>query len=303
MSSYNPIETRNQLEARIKLADLHGEGTPEGIALEFKAVQKREDQRELARDIAQFANKDGGTLIIGVAAPRDPATDLDTAKAVVPLKKGEAGKLMEWIAKAVSNYLYPAATQPPPLLLEAWGEGQVLVLNVPPSDTMVAVWRHSEAKNGLEFVYRTSNGKEWFTPEEAAMRLNNWSSRAIRIKIQSVLTGAEENAKKTQQPVLPVWVVLNPLPSQVTHSPSTQPRPRITPVGNAAVKVERPLDEDCFKICLVQGTVHSAPLTIPYHYVDYAWMNPNGRLVLDLNVTVLSRAGSWEVVRNADLPK
>jgi len=59
--------------------------TTESLVLEFKAEANfldPEQSKESSRDIAQFANTDGGCLLIGVEETLDPTTNLKKATGI-----------------------------------------------------------------------------------------------------------------------------------------------------------------------------------------------------------------------------
>lgn len=292
MAKYAPIKSQGEFEERIRLSDRDhdGIGTPESVHLDFKVKQDMtpDKQRELARDVAQFANTEGGTLVVGVHAPRNPKTGIDTAKALVPLRDGEPGALFKWIAQALSSYLYPAAQQPVPLLLDPWGDGPVLVINVEPSATMVAVWRQSEDDRGVEYIFRTEHGRQQFTPEQAAMRLEDWSARTTRLKIERILAEAAKTPQTRRRVVL-----VPPLSRVITPAGVF----KVVPVREAWPEVAEPLYEDAVDIQIRRHGEKAVIVTIPYHYIAHAWKRPDGMLVLDLDVTILERGGEWEIVR------
>ncbi len=278
---YEPLRTQAHFESRIKLSDNGATGTPESIHLDFKHTIKmgeQSEQRELARDVAQFANTDGGSLIIGVDSPKDPATGLDTAKALVPLP--DEGKLVDWLNRALSNYLYPATHRPRPLFFSPWGKSKVAVLNVEPSDVLLAVFRQSEPRSGIEYVYRTDQGKEWFTPEEAAMRLSDARTRATRIKMERILhaRAANEAARKNRV------ALVHPIASCTLDANN---RAELRPQPGFWASIPE-LHEDEFMLIIFDGAGNCGlpPIYVPYHYVEHAWKQCDGMLALELKFQI-----------------
>src|SRR3954463_4646934 len=91
--------------------------TTESLTLDFKALihdrqaseetARRNAQKEICRDVAQFANTLGGALLVGVAERFDSATGLKVASGVATVNDPDA--LRHWIEQAISNFLVPSS--------------------------------------------------------------------------------------------------------------------------------------------------------------------------------------------------
>lgn len=113
----SPTYIRSSAEFRRQIE--FGE-TTESLVLEFKRdygkrrTEKRKvvrnTQKELCRDIAQFANTWGGCLLIGVDEREDPGRNLRIADKIMGVDDPDS--LRQWITQAAKNYLVPSTTSP-----------------------------------------------------------------------------------------------------------------------------------------------------------------------------------------------
>ena len=163
--------------------------TAESPSLEFKAMYPWKDadvatrQRnalELARDIAQFANTDGGTLLVGVSEKLLPNGRV-VADGIVPVV--EAAGFVQWLEQAVRNNLTPATFSHSAATIST-SDGVVVAVNVPPHSDLVALWPQAE-RRGMEYLARNSHGKFWLNPEEVEARLMD-QTRAVRLAAKRV---------------------------------------------------------------------------------------------------------------------
>jgi hypothetical protein len=176
--------------------------TTENLTLDFKTTidhsfprgtpddVKQKAQQEICRDIAQFANTDGGCLLIGVEEDLDPVTGLKVAKAISSVT--EPDEMKQWIEEAVKNYLVPGTLRHP-IDIVRLPSGTVVAVNVPPSLHLVALWL-SERKSGtekhrIEYLYRDSHGKKWMNPDEVERHIMN-GSRAAKLAFERALDQA-----------------------------------------------------------------------------------------------------------------
>lgn len=154
-----------------------GKGTPE--------VQRKKCQREVCRDIAQFANADGGCLLFGVGEVLN-ATGIKVADRVVSI--AESDKLREWIEQAVANYCVPR-TFAYEVSIVVLGADVVVAVNVPPSEHTVYVW--DKEAGSIQVFDRTSHGKRALNPDELERHIMN-ASRATRLAVEAL---AQPNQK------------------------------------------------------------------------------------------------------------
>jgi hypothetical protein len=156
--------------------------TPESTVLEFKGELpggwrapekdvKRKAQKELCRDIAQFANTYGGCLLYGVKEQESAGSRV--ASSLNPITDFDGHR--EWLQQAIRNFLVPATLTLQIERIDVSG-GCVISVNVPPSLHLVSVW--DSQLGTIECMYRTNHGKEYMNPNEAERHLMNTSRAA-----------------------------------------------------------------------------------------------------------------------------
>jgi hypothetical protein len=173
--------------------------TTESLCLEFKSTVdgwllpdgaknrdrlKRDGQKELSRDISQFANAIGGCVLVGVQETSMPGSQLTLATGVEPLKDPQG--LKHWIEQAIKNYLVPSTLRHDIHEIEM-PVGHILAINVPPSRSLVAIW--DDQNHTQEFVYRTSHGKAYMNPDDVE-RHRDGNSRAGKISFEMAMGAA-----------------------------------------------------------------------------------------------------------------
>ncbi len=183
-----------QLETQyleLKSAAPSGEGkasTTEQANRHIKAERERHAKLELARDIVQFANSDGGTLVIGiddggqvrgVGGPRD------------------VGSLLKRISSVLDTWTEPR----PRVEMEVveYDGRKVVSVNVWPSATLICVYKRSPDKSGptpLEFPVRVRNSKRSMFPDQVVRSLAD-SDRASRLRLDELKAriGAQGHAE------------------------------------------------------------------------------------------------------------
>jgi hypothetical protein len=160
---YTPITTTEDVEAlRMGIAR-------EDHYLEFKEIGN--DGRswvrpeECARDIAQFANARGGTIIVGA---------LEKDHVLVGLQDvGQRDDIPEWIDSVLKEHLEPV----PPIgvqLIDARDGKRLFAVNIPPALRLIA----RKAGKGYEFPIRAENTKRYMTLIEVEARMDNYERSA-----------------------------------------------------------------------------------------------------------------------------
>jgi len=180
--SYQPITSFTEFATRITLG-----ATPESLHLEFKRQYawirdgKRADHAvELCRDVAQFANTDGGVLLVDVDE-EDRPDGTKVAKGVVPVDGVDA--ILQWVEQAIRNHLSPATFAHPMSRIET-PASTIVAINVPPHPRLVALWQLDQ-RRGIEYLCRTNHGKSWMNPDEAEAQMGN-QLRAVQINAKRI---------------------------------------------------------------------------------------------------------------------
>jgi Putative DNA-binding domain len=250
--------------------------TTESLHMEFKGdisgwnvldrAARQRAQLETCRDIAQFANTLGGTVLIGVV--EQPRSDgLKVATCIMPVP--EVDTLRAWIEEAIANHLVPSTVSVEilPIRLE---QGHILALNVPPSRHAVYVW--DRATHKIECLRRTNHGKAWMNPDEMERHLMD-GSRAAQIAFNEVLNqakgkhvdlagridGDRDAAFGAVTPSAPKWI-------------------DIGAVGDRT-----------FELRIGYGT-KSPCVNIPYGLIREIWRGPDQKICLLLSARLVLRA-------------
>ncbi len=236
--------------------------TPENRFLEFKAAYGPgpAQHEELARDIAQFANTDGGVLLIGVT--ESPVNGRRTAQGINPV--GDVDSLKQWVEQAIKNYLSPV-TFSHALYEVVLPQGSILAVNIPPSIHLVAFT--SDDRN-IQYLYRTDHGKQWFNPAEVERHIMN-GSRAMQIRLGQLVEELRENDR--------VAVEASPKPLMWVGYPFG---------GHHTNTTVQLAPSQCmeFEVGLLVGRVC---VRLPHGLIAEAWRTSDKKLGLYLKVTII----------------
>jgi hypothetical protein len=251
--------------------------TPESIYLDFKAMvadKAQDGDKEVARDIAQFANSDGGVLLIGVAERKDPSNGMKVADAIKPI--ADVDTLVQRIEQAITNFLVPSTFRPQmvPIVLS---EGTVLAINIEPSRHLVYVSERAGQKHIIECICRTNHGKEWMNPDEMEQHMMN-GSRAARLAFRD----ARSTSKGKDVEVMGgVWEYRSHVLRQFQTSF----------IGSLSSEQDGWFD--------LEGSVSPSnppqrcAVTIPFDLVRAVWVGREGRLTMMLSARLLFGDGRF----------
>jgi hypothetical protein len=245
-------------------------GTPDRDKL------KAEAQRETCKDVAQFANTNGGCLLIGVAERLDPIRKLKVADAIHPVTDPDA--MRQWIEDCIRNYLVPA-TFSHDIAIVADPRGAVLAVNVPPSIHLITLW--DSEQQTIECLRRTSHGKDWMNPDELERHIMN-GSRATKLAFDAALTQASVDEVNL---VGCYW-------ERGTGFRGSKEFLQVYP--NAPVTVKR-VDDQCFEL-LIPIQSSTKRLKLPFGFIEQVWVGSDGRMHLSLAVRVLRSVDGFTVV-------
>jgi len=256
------IRTPVDFTAAVKVGE-----SVESVWLDFKAEVNPRDpkwQKELSRDVAQFANTFGGCLLIGIEERADMTTGLKIAAGIKPV--AEPDRVREWVEQAITNHVVPSTLARVISFIRVT-EGTLVAVNIPPSRSMVYVWDRND--HTIECLHRTNHGKAWMNPDEMERQMMN-GSRAAR------LTFIDARSRATQKDLVEVvggvWYYVHGRAHQV-------------PIQPTFVGVIRNESDGWFEM---SGAVHvqnmTAPelrtITIPFDLVRSVWVGPEGSLSL-----------------------
>lgn len=265
------ITNREEFERLVELGT-----TSESKHLEFKAAYGwraagNVQTIELCRDVAQFANTEGGVLLVGISEI-EQGGGRKVGGSINPVD--DVDGLKNRIEQAIRNYLTPSTFTRELIAIES-ATGPILAVNVRPCLHLVALW-HKQLKAGIEYVYRTDHGKQWMNPDEVERHLMN-GSRAARLAVQEVMANAD-----CKQPV----ELVPPISTIVYRGDGT------VPVSLSIAEGLRPILTECGEREL-QLTVYSNErnqgLRIPYGLVREAWVTVDHRPGICLGVRLLKR--------------
>jgi Putative DNA-binding domain len=268
------IRTVEELAAVVK--------TPESLVLEFKGTidkwnipktvknwdeLRAEGQQETCRDIAQFANTNGGCLLIGVQERVDPVTQLKVADRICGVTDPE--RMKEWIEEAISNYLVPATlSHDIKEILDP--NGVVLAVNIPPSIHAVTLWNRKQ--HTIEVVRRTSYGRASMNPDELERHIMN-GSRATKLAFDLAL---DEAPTREVRVAGGYW-------TRVGNPPDTLLRPWNP---DAPVNVGQ-VGDQWFELQFGRIGNANRSLVVPFGVVQQSWVGADERVYLMLSVRVV----------------
>lgn len=284
------IRTVEELDAGVKMGV-----TNEDLVLDFKTTidnwdlpkaakdyhkLKAKAEQETCRDIAQFANTNGGCLLIGVEERLDLATGLKVAVAINQVS--EPDKMREWIEQAIANYLVPATFAHPIDILRD-PRGIVVAVNVPPSLHLVALW-HSERrsqfeeKHSIEYLYRDSHGKKWMNPDEVERHIMN-GSRAAKLAFELAVSQATKHEVRVAGGY---W----------GFPEDPRPNDKYSPWNvKGSVTIGR-TNEHWFELIIPYGSATRC-INLPYSVVEHVWVGSDEQLNLLLSVRVVFRGDQF----------
>jgi hypothetical protein len=253
--------------------------TAESLVLEFKRDLpgawigasddiKREARKETARDVAQFANTFGGSILYGVDETEQP-NGQRVASALFTLD--ELDRRRKWIDESIRRFCVPSTLNVQSVAIHVDGS-DIVAVNVNPSRAPIAIW--DDQKKTIEYVRRTNLGREHMDPD-SALRFTLDRSRAMKITLQRIY----DDLKK---PGSHVYVELV---GGVNVA---------TPVGFGPASVDvflHSLDEHELQLSL-----NGIYVRVPYGLVRDAWLTATDRVGLALDqvrVVIEQTKGSY----------
>jgi hypothetical protein len=250
--------------------------TAEDLRFEFKskidgwqakdAKAKLGARREMCRDVAQFANTDGGYLVVGVSETTVAGRTVADAVVGVP----DSTALKAWLEQAVTNHLVPSRFGQSVEVIDVDG-ASVVVVNVPPSRAVVAVWEGNS--HTVQYVRRTSHGKDYMHPDDVERHMMNG------LRAGQIALGSASNRATSEDVTINggVWRRA-PLP----HNHIERYMPHSVRLGMVT--------SESFELRIADGgnsTNKIRVASVPYGLLREAWVGPDGKLNLMLDVRLV----------------
>lgn len=237
--------------------------TTESLHLDFKAALDRGlgAQAELGRDVAQFANNDGGCLLIGVTERTDPTTGIKTAATVVGV--ADPNQCRADVEAWIRNVLVPADFSRTVDFIRT-PTATVVAVNVPASRRLI--WVNDPGQpNKLEVVRRTNHGKEYMRPNEIERQWSN-SLRSAQIAFQHAVDEATRmRPQLTAREIEIVGGVLRVNRLNAIHD-------LVRPTGRPSLETHDPYG---FSVRITIGTTPYS-VRVPFELLSTAWIAPDG---------------------------
>jgi hypothetical protein len=283
------------------------EHTAEALHVDFKREFYKDEQRnntvvpaqeEAAKDVASFANAEGGDIIIGITDQGHRAgVFFDTPNVV-----GIETKFREWLR----NRLAPREVAET-VTMKLWEfdhdqkQRQVLVVTVPPwPHGAVSVWDGDSDKAGYFFPVRRGDDTRYLRFEEL-MRLTDPKKRSMFLRLK-------ELEREERQFILatPINALGNSFPMQVTVADGKHGEIRSISedvVILSMVGTRAPLTWGTSQAVTIYPTPEpieiawNRPLAVPLELVRAAWRDPDGPRLLQLALegTVLWDSDRWRL--------
>lgn len=262
---YEPITSEPQFRSRIALG-----ATTESISLDFKYdldrwrapqdAERHKGQLELCRDVAQFANTWGGTLLLGVSERL--LNGVKVADRISDLREFDPRR--EWIEQALHNCLVPNTTTRHIDKIQLSPE-LVIAINVPPSEHLVSVF--DPAAGTIECMFRTNHGKDRMNPDAVEAHLMN-NTRAAKLALDRVQSST---TLKDVDLASGLWRY-----QQRGNANSLERIPTdVVRIGS--------IDENDFELRFA-----NIPVRIPYGLLREAWLTADQRIGIFLHVRVVA---------------
>ena len=277
---WHPIESSADLLSRVTLQE-----TSESVTLEFKLKlqgpgipnhkQRECAQKELCRDICQFANTFGGTLLFGVEEGQVDGRSV----AIEYHRVDDIATVQQWILQAVRKYVVPATIR-----LEfrslAVKDGEILAVNVPPSENLITLW---DQENGtIESLRRTDHGKEYMNPDELQRHLMDTGRRGM-LALRRLHARLGCDAVSLMSGVFEA--------PMTKHNPSTRLRRLSWPVCLGL------MHDDEFELRIPNLSAGMPTVTVPYGLIRQVWTTADGKVGILLDARIVFYGGRAPILK------
>lgn len=163
------IKTKDNLLKLISLDE-----TTESLYLDFKREinlsNKEKLSEEIACDICQFINTNGGCLVIGIAEEKNEY-GIKVAKEFNPVKNYE--DISQFINDIVHELIFPKRQLFEIVPINYSESNIVVIINVMPTQNSLFCVRSKKSHRYFQFPYRTNYGKKYYTYDELELRMHS----------------------------------------------------------------------------------------------------------------------------------
>ena len=289
------------------LVGLPGAGAIESLTLEFKqeldqppytdrqgnaippnSLEHEDRDKEIVRDLTQFANGDGGFLVVGVAEARQgqgARGQLHRASAI--LGQADPQQAVRRIEQMINNHCTERDWRPSiaPVEVTATNGGRVhvIVATIEPRERLLGLWSRNKQ---IEVYTRTNDGKLALNLSDIERRLMD-RTRYQRFQVKRLLDDGDPN-----QRTLVYYRALN-------ENVSTDEARSLTPSQmtvdqafrwNLVSAGEHEIGLGVARTTMVRGgpgrvqkDVVAPPLAVPYEAVAKAWLTDQGQRCLQID--------------------
>jgi hypothetical protein len=173
--SYRPIRSSAEIASRLIVGT-----TREDHWLDFKGLgadgraykNNDEGKRECRRDVIQFSNASGGTIVVGAVEQDHVLVGFMS----VPDPQG----FVRWIDEIVKEHTEPAPAIEPYVVSPSSGE-ELVAVNVPPALRLVGL----RSKDAYEFPLRTADSRRYLRLSEIEARMQD-QDRVHRLRLEQI---------------------------------------------------------------------------------------------------------------------
>jgi Putative DNA-binding domain/Protein of unknown function (DUF2934) len=163
-----------------------GSHLQERLWFDLKETYAPGKRAEMAKDVAAFANAEGGVLIIGA---KEGPTEPDYSSA---LASAYAAKLEGEFDLAVRDFCRPSpAVHVRTIPVPGAFDKVILVVNVEPIVDQPVAARHEDDKDMWRFPIRVGRHTEYILPEQLPLYMNSKARRAKLLLLRAVEAGGE----------------------------------------------------------------------------------------------------------------
>lgn len=237
--------------------------TEENLFLDFKREidlsKKQNLSEELACDICQFINTDGGCLLIGIEE-RKNTSGVKVAHKLSPVTN--YNEICQFINDSVLELIFPKKQLFEVIPINYRKNDIVISINISPTQSSLYCVKHKNSNKYFQFPYRTNYGKKYFNFDELELRMHS-SNREKYIKIQNIWKDSKE-------------VKL------------------LTPIVKKTIKKEKLWDHRDYSVFIggifeneIELLINDRSINIPYGLITDVWNTEDNKIGLILSAKII----------------